>query len=382
MPFSFELIKPAGHGTRARRGKICTAHGEIQTPIFMPVGTAGTVKAITPKILKDELRAQIILGNTYHLYLRPGHKLIKNAGGLHKFMGWDGPILTDSGGFQVFSLSKLRKLTDEGVRFQSHIDGSSHFLTPELSIEIQEALGSDIMMCLDECPPYPCTHDEMQKSLKITHAWEERSLIAKTRNDNALFAIVQGGVYHDLRKASLDALKNIGESLSPQGKNFDGFAIGGLSVGEPNELMYETIHEIEPDLPANKPRYLMGVGTPEDLVTCVDLGIDMFDCVMPTRNARNGMLFTKTGNVKIKQARFIEDFRPLDESCACYTCQNFTRAYLRHLFMADEILASILNTIHNLHYFLTLLEDCRNAIDDQRFPEFKKEFFIKRKEIP
>ena len=377
MTFSFEILKQAGAGTRGRRGKIKTAHGDIQTPIFMPVGTAGTVKAMTPAVLKNDLNAQIILGNTYHLYLRPGHELIAKAGGLHKFMGWDRPILTDSGGFQVFSLSKLRKITDAGVQFQSHIDGSTHMLTPELSIAIQEALGSDIMMCFDECPPFPCSHTDMQKSLKITHAWEARSLAAKTRTDNALFAIVQGGVYADLRRESLDALLAI-EATSPQGLKFNGFAVGGLSVGEPNADMYETIHEFEPHLPTDRPRYLMGVGTPEDLVTCVDLGIDMFDCVMPTRNARNGMLFTSIGDIKIKQARFTTDLGPIDQACTCYTCQNFSRAYLRHLFMANEILGSILNTIHNLHYYLTLLDDCRKALENSDFAAFKKNFFTKR----
>lgn len=376
MSFRFELTGSGAPGTRARRGRFVTAHGSVETPIFMPVGTAGTVKAITPKVLKDELKAQIILGNTYHLYLRPGHELVRKAGGLHKFMGWEGPILTDSGGFQVFSLAKLRKITSDGVKFQSHIDGSSHFLTPELSIAVQEALGSDIMMCLDECPPYPCSREEMEKSLELTHAWERCSLLAKTRQDGALFAIVQGGAYHDLRRQSLEALLAI--EAAAAGRRFDGFAVGGLSVGEPNEVMYETLHELGPHLPAARPRYLMGVGTPEDLVTCVDLGIDMFDCVMPTRNARNGMLFTRYGDLKIRNARYTEDLRPLDADCACYTCRNFTRAYLRHLFLANEILASILNTIHNLHYYLALLDQCRLTLDAGRFSEFKKAFFEDR----
>lgn len=375
MAFAFELKKES-LTSRARLGEITTSHGKIQTPIFMPVGTTGTVKAATPQVLQN-LNSQIILGNTYHLYLRPGHELIKKAGGLHKFIGWNRPILTDSGGFQVFSLTGLRKMTKDGVEFQSHIDGSKHFLTPELSIEIQEALGSDIMMCFDECPPYPCNKTEMEKSLQITHKWEERSLLAKTKEENALFAIVQGGVYAGLRQQSLETLLEI-ESQHTQKQGYQGFAIGGLSVGEPNELMYETIDQIEPFFPKNRPRYLMGVGTPEDLVTCIDLGVDMFDCVMPTRNARNGMLFTQYGDIKIKQAKYREDFHPLDARCACYTCQNFSRAYLRHLFVSREILSSILNTIHNLHYYISLLDQCRQAIANNNFSEFKLEFLRKR----
>lgn len=375
MSFSSQFLQSTEISTSARSGQFTTAHGQVNTPVFMPVGTQGTVKATTPKQLKDDISAQIILGNTYHLFLRPGHELIKQAGGLHKFMGWDGPILTDSGGFQVFSLSKLRKMDADGVTFQSHIDGSTHRLTPEISIAIQEALGSDIMMAFDECPPYPCLHDDMQKSLKITHDWERRSLLAKSENSGALFAIVQGGIYPDLRLESLEALLKIEDDLKSTGKKFAGFAIGGLSVGEPNEMMYETIAKLEPHLPKDRPRYLMGVGTPEDLITCIGLGIDMFDCVMPTRNARNGMLFTASGDIKIKQQRYRDDLTPPDAACSCYTCRCFTRAYLRHLYMSDEILASVLNTIHNLHYYVGLVTKCRQSILNGHFAEFKKTFF-------
>lgn len=375
----FQLETNTVNDTQARAGRVNTKHGEFLTPIFMPVGTQGTVKSVMPKTL-EEIGAQIILGNTYHLYLRPGHKLIAEFGGLHEFAAWKKPILTDSGGFQVFSLSDLRKMTDDGVEFRSHIDGSKHFLTPELSIEIQEALNSDIMMCFDECPPYPCAKQDMEKSLKVTHSWEERSLLAQTKTENALFAIVQGGVYHDLRKQSLETLLEIDEKVFQKtGKRYKGIAIGGLSVGEPNELMYETITHLEPHMPKDRPRYLMGVGTPEDLVTCIDLGIDMFDCVMPTRNARNGHLFTRFGDVKIKQARYKEDKTPIEDGCECYTCQNFSRAYLRHLFVSKEILSSVLNTIHNLHYYLRLVGTCRTHILDGTYDQFKTEFFRLRR---
>jgi queuine tRNA-ribosyltransferase len=374
--FSATFSQPDS-STRARLGVLKTMHGEIQTPIFMPVGTKATVKAITPRDL-NELNAQIILGNTYHLYLKPGHSLIQKAGGLHKFMAWDKPILTDSGGFQVFSLSKLRKMSDQGVEFQSHIDGSKHFLTPELSIQIQEALGSDIMMCFDECPALPATKETIAKSMKITLDWEKRCLQARTRRENALFAIVQGGTYADLRQECLEKLLEIEATRHPDTLPFQGMAIGGLSVGEPNEEMYATVDALEPHMPKDRPRYLMGVGTPEDLVTCVDLGVDMFDCVMPTRNARNGMVFTTFGTRKIKQAAYTECFEPIDSSCSCYTCKNFTLAYLRHLFIGDEILASILLTIHNLHYYLSLLAQCRFHIQNQTFSEFKKSFFSSR----
>jgi queuine tRNA-ribosyltransferase len=374
--FSFQQISHPDKNTHARLGKITTAHGEIQTPVFMPVGTKGTVKAMTPEGLKI-LNAQIILGNTYHLYLRPGHELVRVAGGLHRFMAWDKPILTDSGGFQVYSLTKIRKVTQEGVAFQSHIDGSRHVLTPELSIQIQEALGADIMMCFDECPALPADRAQIAKSMELTLAWEERSLKARVRQDNALFAIVQGGTEKTLRTQCLARLVEISET-STNGFSFEGYALGGLSVGEPNEVMHEVVAHIAPLMPQNKPRYLMGVGTPEDLVTCVDLGIDMFDCVMPTRNARNGMLFTDTGDLQIKQAAFTRDFSPVMVGCSCYTCQNFSRAYLRHLYLSDEILASILNTIHNLHYYIGLLDQCRLNLRDGTFASFKKTFFGKR----
>jgi queuine tRNA-ribosyltransferase len=360
----------------ARRGHLQTAHGLIQTPVFMPVGTKGTVKAMTPAGLK-EMGASIVLGNTYHLFLRPGHELIGRAGGLHKFMGWNGPILTDSGGFQVFSLSKLRKILPEGVRFQSPIDGDTHLLTPELSIGIQETLGSDIMMAFDDCAPFPATREQISISMERTLDWEARSLAAR-KSDNALFAIVQGGTYQDLRVQCLERLQAISASAP---RPFDGYALGGLSVGEPNEVMYEIVAAIVPHMPEGIPRYLMGVGTPEDLITCVGLGIDMFDCVMPTRNARNGMLFTRHGDINIKQAQYKEDFTPLDDKCLCYACQTFTRAYLRHLFLSDEILSSILNTIHNLHYYLGLLEDCRRALNDGTFSQFHREFFAQRKTL-
>ncbi|MBU0506773.1 tRNA guanosine(34) transglycosylase Tgt [bacterium] len=374
--FSFKLIKKSKN-TKGRLGKIKTSHGEIETPIFMPVGTQATVKAMTADEL-NHLGAQIILGNTYHLFLRPGHDIVAKAGGLHKFMGWNGPILTDSGGFQVYSLSKIRKVKPEGVTFQSHIDGSEYFLSPEVSIEVQEALGSDIMMCFDECPALPATTDELKKSLDLTIAWEKRSLQAMTGNKGSLFGIIQGGTDKELRKESLQRILEVEKECALDNKEFAGFSIGGLSVGEPIPEMYETVDYIAPQMPENKPRYLMGVGTPEDLVTCVDLGIDMFDCVMPTRNARNGSLFTQYGDIKIKQARFRDDFAPLDDSCTCYTCQNFSRAYLRHLYMSGEILSSILNTIHNLHYYLGLLELCRQSILDGTFVKFKKNFFANR----
>lgn len=334
----------------------------------MPVGTQGTVKAMTPDMLY-KLDAEIILGNTYHLYLRPGHELVKELGGLHKFIGWDRPILTDSGGFQVYSLGKLRKISEEGVRFQSHIDGAYHFLSPELSISIQEDLGADIIMCFDECPPYPATYDYVETSLDMTLRWAKRCKSAKKNAGSALFGIIQGGMFEDLRRRSAEATKEIG---------FDGYALGGLSVGETKPLMYDTVEATVPFMPEDKPRYLMGVGTPEDLVENVDRGIDMFDCVMPTRNARNGSLFTSSGKLVIKNSRYERDEKPVDESCSCYTCRNFSRAYLRHLFMAKEILSSTLNTIHNLHYYLNLMKEIRLAIEENRFAEYKKAFYLSR----
>lgn len=345
-----------------------TPHGKIETPVFMPVGTQGAVKALTPEEL-ERLGAEVILCNTYHLFLRPGHELIKDMGGLHGFMGWNRPILTDSGGYQVFSLGELRKITEDGVRFQSHIDGASHVISPESAIAIQEALGSDIIMCFDECPPYPAEYDYVKKSMDMTLRWAKRCKDSKSRDDQALFGIIQGGMHSDLRKISAEETVSIG---------FDGYAMGGLSVGEPKPIMYEMIDATVPFMPPDKPRYLMGVGTPEDLVEGVDRGVDMFDCVMPTRNARNGMLFTSFGSLVIKNSRYRKDERPVDETCTCYTCKNFSRAYLRHLYMAKEILSSVLNTIHNVHYYLQLMADVRKSIDEERFPEFKKEFYLKR----
>ena len=361
--FAFERIRQ-DPGTAARLGKIRTGHGDVQTPIFMPVGTQGTVKALTPETLKDQ-GAQIILGNTYHLYLRPGHELIGRMGGLHKFMNWPGPILTDSGGYQIFSLGKLRKITEDGATFKSHIDGSSHFLTPEKAVEIQRALGSDIMMVLDECTPYPATAAEAQTSLERTLRWAGRCREAKREGDGALFGIVQGGMYADLRRRSVDGLVDL---------DFDGYALGGLSVGEPKEMMLATARETTPLLPENSPRYLMGVGTPADIVACVGFGIDMFDCVMPTRSARNGLLFTNGGKIVIKHARYREDHEPVDSLCDCYTCRNYSRAYLRHLYMAGEILAMILNTIHNVRFYLHLMERIRGAIADGCYGRFRDAF--------
>jgi len=351
-------------GTAARCGCLETAHGEIVTPCFMPVGTRATVKGLTPKQLSEEIGAQIVLANTYHLFLRPGHELIRALGGVHRFMGWDGPVLTDSGGFQVFSLATLRKLGEDGVTFRSPIDGSSHHLTPELSIQIQEALGADIIMAFDECTPWPATEKQALASLELTARWAARSLAARRRDDNLLFGIVQGSVYPELRQLSLEKTTAL---------DFDGYALGGLSVGEGPEMMYRVVNEFGPRLPAAKPRYLMGVGTPEDLLEAVAAGIDMFDCVMPTRNARNGMYFTSRGRLSIKQARFREDPGPVDEDCGCYTCRNFSRAYLRHLFVANEILSSVLATLHNLFFYHQLMAEMRAAITAGELGRFKRE---------
>jgi len=352
----------------ARRGEVRTLHGTVQTPVFMPVGTQATVKGVTPENLK-ELGAQIILGNTYHLYIRPGHELIRSFGGLHKFMNWDRPILTDSGGFQIFSLKDLTKITEDGAAFKSHHDGSKLFLSPEDAVAVQEALGSDIMMCLDTCIPYPATREEAIASTDLTGRWARRSRAAHKERGQLLFGIIQGGMYPDLRARAVEELVEIG---------FDGYALGGLSVGEPAELMMEITEEIAALMPADHPRYLMGVGTPENLVEAVYRGIDMFDCVMPTRNARNGMLFTSSGRLVIKNARHQDDHRPVDEECDCYTCRNYSRAYLRHLFMAREILSSQLNTIHNLHYYVGLMARMRKAIEEDRFSQFRQEFYAKR----
>ena len=344
--------------TSARVGKIQTAHGVVNTPIFMPVGTRGTVKACTPETLSDQIQAEIILANTYHLYLRPGHEIVQEAGGLHAFMGWHRPILTDSGGFQVFSLGPLRKITEEGVAFRSTIDGTEHFISPERSIEIQNALGADIIMAFDECPALPNDYTYLKDSMEMTLRWAERCRKAHRNSDQLLFGIVQGGMERDLRQASIDGTVSMG---------FPGYAIGGLSVGEEKDLMYETLAYVAPLLPEEKPRYLMGVGTPEDLVYGVRCGIDMFDCVMPTRNARNGSLFTTAGIIRIRNTKYKNDFSPLDAACTCYTCQNFTRAYLRHLHVENEILGSQLHTLHNLHFYVSLMRGIRCAICDGSF---------------
>ena len=349
------------HDGKARAGKIETPRGSIHTPIFMPVGTLGTVKAMTPEELKD-IGAEIILGNTYHLHLRPSDSLIAKLGGLHRFMNWDRPILTDSGGFQVFSLAKLHKRSEEGVRFQSHLDGSSFWLTPEISISIQENLGSDIMMVFDECPEMPASHKKLQESLELTTRWARRCKEVR-KTDQALFGIVQGGGELDLRRQSLEQMTEIG---------FDGYALGGLSVGESKEEMYYVLDHVAHEMPAVTPRYLMGVGEPEDLLAGIEAGIDMFDCVMPTRNARNGNLFTSEGKVTIKQAKYREDERPLDPNCNCNTCQHYSRAYLRHLYQCNEILAMRLNTLHNLHFYLQLMRDSRDAILAGNFSAFRQ----------
>jgi queuine tRNA-ribosyltransferase len=355
--------------TRARRGRLELAHGTVQTPIFMPVGTQATVKAMTPDQLRD-LNVEILLCNSYHLFLRPGHEVIGRLGGLHDFMVWDRPILTDSGGYQVFSLSDLRNISEDGVKFQSHLDGSTHYLTPESAIDIQSALGSDIMMCLDDCLAYPATAFESEKSMSRSMAWADRckshfrSTRRSGRPEQQLFGIVQGGIYHDLRKQSAERLVAI---------DFPGYAIGGLAVGEPKPLMYEVIEQIEPHLPAEKPRYLMGVGTPADLVEAVALGVDMFDCVMPTRHARNGWLFTRTGHIVIKHAKYKEDSGPIDAQCGCSVCRTFSRAYLRHLFIANEILSSVLNTIHNIYFYLDTIRRIRQFIESHRFDELLSE---------
>ena len=344
--------------TSARVGKLHTAQGDVNTPIFMPVGTRGTVKACTPQILSEQIQAEIILANTYHLYLRPGHEIVREAGGLHPFMGWQRPILTDSGGFQVFSLGRLRTITEEGVTFRSTIDGTEHFISPERSIEIQNALGADIIMAFDECPELPNEYAYLKNSMEMTLRWAARCKEVHQNPNQLLFGIVQGGMERDLRQASVEGTVSIG---------FPGYAIGGLSVGEEKDLMYETLAYTAPLLPVEKPRYLMGVGTPEDLVYGVRCGIDMFDCVMPTRNARNGSLFTTTGIVRIRNSKYSRDFGPLDSECTCYTCQNFTRAYLRHLHVENEILGSQLHTLHNLHFYVSLMRGIRRAICDGSF---------------
>jgi queuine tRNA-ribosyltransferase len=357
----FELLKTdAG----ARRGAITTAHGRIETPAFMPVGTYGTVKAMSPAELV-ELGADVVLGNTFHLWLRPGLDVIGAHGGLHRFMGWDRSILTDSGGFQVFSLGALRKISEEGVRFQSPVNGDPLFLTPEESMRIQRVLNSDIAMVFDECTPYPAALDVARDSMQLSMRWAERSKRAHEGNANALFGIVQGGMHERLRDESLAELVRIG---------FDGYAIGGLSVGETKAEMLRILEHTAPQLPADRPRYLMGVGTPQDIVAAVAAGIDMFDCVLPTRNARNGWLFTRAGVVKLRNARYRDDLAPLDEACGCYTCRHFTRAYLHHLQRVNEILGARLNTLHNLYYYLDLMRQVRAAIEAGQFADWAAEF--------
>ncbi len=367
MAIEFELLKESKE-CKARLGKIHTPHGTVETPIFMPVGTRATVKAMTPEELK-EIETQIILSNTYHLYLRPGHELIEEAGGLHKFMNWDKPILTDSGGFQVFSLGDLRTIKEEGVEFRSHIDGSKHFISPEKAIEIQNSLGSDIMMCFDECAPYPATYDYVKKSMERTSRWAQRCKdYHKNTDKQGLFGIVQGGMFEDLRKQSAKDLVAM---------DFPGYAIGGLSVGEPRDLMCEVLDYTTPLLPKDKPRYLMGVGTPDYLFEAVIRGIDMADCVMPTRIARNGTVMTANGRLVVRNAKYKKDFGKLDPECDCYVCTNYSRAYIRHLFNVDEILGARLATIHNLYFLTNLMENIREAIRQDRLLEYKDEFYEK-----
>lgn len=366
----FNVLATDGH---ARLGKLELAHGSVDTPIFMPVGTYGAVKAMSPQELLT-INAQIILGNTFHLWLRPGLDVIESFKGLHKFNAWHKPILTDSGGFQVFSLGKLRKIMEEGVYFRNPINGSKLFLSPEISMQIQSVLNSDIVMIFDECTPYPATYQEAKTSMELSLRWAKRSRdeFDRLNNPNALFAIVQGGIYPELRDISLNSLSQIG---------FDGIAIGGLSVGEPKDEMYKMLDYLSQVLPKDKPHYLMGVGTPEDIVYGVKSGIDMFDCVMPTRNARNGWLFTRFGDIKIKNSRFRQDTKPLDSSCSCYTCQKFSRAYLHHLYKIGEILGARLNTIHNLHYYLELMSEIRSSIALGKFAEFEINFHFNRAKL-
>jgi len=373
---SFKLLHKDST-TRARAGVLRTAHGEIQTPVFMPVGTQATVKTLTNEDLLAA-KAQVILGNAYHLYLRPGADIIKQAGGLHKFMSWELPILTDSGGFQIFSLAVLRKITKEGVDFQSHIDGSRHFLTPEKVVEFQKLLGSDIIMPLDECVKYPSSRDYIEQSLKITHDWASRSKTALAAacaggegSPNLMFGIVQGGSYLDLRKRSVEELCGIG---------FDGFAIGGVAVGEPEEILREVTEYTAALLPENRARYLMGVGMPLDMLKAIAAGVDMFDCVVPTRNGRNGQAFTLRGELQLRNASFKSDFRPIEEGCGCYACRTYSRAYIRHLFNTDEILGLRLVSLHNIVFYVKLIASARQAIVEGRYAAFLKDFMDKREE--
>ncbi len=364
--FSYELLHVCAQ-SGARLGVFHTPHGDIPTPIYMPVGTQATVKALTPNELK-EMDAKIILSNTYHLHLRPGEKLIEKAGGLHKFMNWDRPILTDSGGFQVFSLAGLRKITEEGAAFRSHLDGSMQFISPEISMDIQEALGSDIAMVFDICSAYPCEKKDAREAMERTHRWAKRCQQHHTRKDQALFGIVQGAFDKDLRIESAKTLADM---------DMIGYGIGGLSVGEPKPIMYEMLEAFMPYMPANKPRYLMGVGTPDCLVEGVLRGVDMFDCVLATRIARNGTVLTRNGRMVIRNAQYAEDFTPIDPECSCYTCREFTRAYVRHLLKVGEITGARLASIHNLHYLVHLMEEIRDAIAHDRFLDFRREFYAR-----
>ncbi len=367
--FSFERFAQDG---AARRGRVHTPRGTVETPAFMPVGTYGTVKGVTPEELR-QCGAEIILGNTFHLWLRPGTEIIALHGDLHDFMHWDGPILTDSGGFQVYSLGKLRRVTEAGVHFRSPVDGSAVFMGPEESMAVQRRLGSDIVMIFDECSPYPAVRGDVARAMELSLRWAERSRAAHGDNPSALFGIVQGGVHPDLRRASLEGLLGIG---------FDGYALGGLSVGEPTAERDAVIEALEPRLPADRPRYLMGVGKPEDLVECVRRGIDLFDCVMPTRNARNAFLYTSEGLIRLRNARYARDTRPLDEACSCYTCRHYSRAYLRHLDKCNEILGARLATLHNLHYYQDLMRGMRAAIEAGRLAGFVDEFYRRRGQKP
>lgn len=365
-PVTFELLhvcKQSG----ARLGVLHTPHGDIPTPIYMPVGTQATVKAMTPREM-EEIGAKIILSNTYHLHLRPGEDIVREAGGLHQFMDWRHPVLTDSGGFQVFSLSELRKITEEGAAFRSHLDGSKQFISPEISMDIQEALGADIAMAFDVCSAYPCDHRTAEEAMHRTHRWAERCKKHHTRSDQALFGIVQGAFYEDLRIESAKTLADM---------DFPGYGIGGLSVGEPKPVMYEMLEKIEPYLPKNKPRYLMGVGTPDCFLEGVLRGVDMFDCVLATRIARNGTCFTRNGRLVVRNAAYAHDFTPIEEGCDCYACQHFSRAYVRHLLKAEEITGGRLASIHNLRFLIRMMEEIRQAILEDRFLDYRKEFYEK-----
>ena len=365
-PVTFELLHTCKQ-SGARLGVLHTPHGDIPTPIYMPVGTQATVKAMTPREM-EEINAKIILSNTYHLHLRPGEDIIREAGGLHNFMDWHHPILTDSGGFQVFSLSELRKITEEGAAFRSHLDGSKQFISPEISMDIQEALGSDIAMAFDVCSAYPCDHKTAEEAMHRTHRWAERCKKHHTRSDQALFGIVQGAFFEDLRIESAKALADM---------DFPGYGIGGLSVGEPKPIMYDMLEKIEPYMPKNKPRYLMGVGTPDCFLEGILRGVDMFDCVLATRIARNGTCFTRKGRLVVRNAAYARDFSPIEEDCDCYACQHFSRAYIRHLLKAEEITGGRLTSIHNLRFLIRMMEEIRQAIAEDRFLDYRKEFYEK-----